>query len=349
MDAFYASVEQRDAPELKGKPVAVGGGGRRGVVASASYEAREFGVRSAMPGFKAQQLCPQIIFVRSRFDVYKQVSNQIRDIFFDYTDLVEPLSLDEAYLDVTENHKQILDHYAVAQEIRQRIFETTHLTASAGVSFNKFLAKIASDINKPNGIKVITKDEAIGFLEGLPVKKFHGIGKVTTSKMNRLDIYTGKDLKRYNEIELVKLFGKSGRHYYKMVRAQDDRPVNPSRIRKSIGAERTFSENLTTLPAMKEKITGIAQRVFEYMKKTDNYGRTITLKIKSTDFKISTRSKTFPSEIKTESQLIKIAHNLLDENQHQIQAVRLLGISVSNLENEHSSMGIQLEFDFNNG
>ncbi len=346
MDAFYASVEQRDNPELRGKPVAVGGGGRRGVVASASYEARKYGVRSAMPGFMAVDKCPIITFVRSRFDVYREVSNQIRDIFLDYTDLVEPLSLDEAYLDVTENKKGIADAFEIAQEIRQRILETTQLTASAGVSFNKFLAKIASDINKPNGIKVIPPEEAMDFIAGLPVRKFHGIGKVTAGKMERQGIYTGADLRQYSKLELTRLFGKAGRHYYRIVRAEDDREVNPSRIRKSIGAERTFGEDLQSIERMKEKLTDIGQRVYNYMKKSDNFGRTITVKIKSADFKIITRSKTFPREIRKEEELRSVVHSLLENSQNQIDKVRLLGVSVSNLEKEQKEDGIQLEFDF---
>ena len=345
MDAFYASVEQRDNPDLRGKPLAVGGGGRRGVVASASYEARKFGVRSAMPGFKAIKLCPHLIFVKSRFDAYKEASQQIRTIFFEYTDLVEPLSLDEAYLDVTENKKGMQNAYEIAQEIRHRIFNTTQLTASAGVSFNKFIAKVASDINKPNGIKVITREEAIPFLEQLEVRKFHGIGKVTAEKMNRMEIYTGRDLKKYSKLELTKFFGKAGRHYYKIIRADDNRAVNPTRVRKSIGAERTFGEDLITIDQMKEKLVQINQRVFDYMKRTNNFGRTITLKLKTPDFKVHTRSKTFPKEIKTEALLLQAVFQLLEANQH-IEKVRLLGISVSNLEKEDDRAGIQLEFEF---
>jgi DNA polymerase-4 len=345
MDAFYASVEQRDHPELQGKPVAVGGSGKRGVVASASYEARKYGVRSAMPSVTALRKCPDLIFVKSRFDVYRAVSRQIRDIFFDYTDLVEPLSLDEAYLDVTENKKGINSGTIIAEEIRRRIREETGLTASAGVSFNKFLAKIASDINKPNGIKVITPPEAKAFLEALPIEKFHGIGKVTAKKMNKLGIYTGKDLKTWSEIELVRRFGKVGRHYYRIVRADDQRPVNPNRIRKSIGAERTFREDLVQMEDMKEKLTHIAGIVFEHMEKSDNYGRTVTLKIKSADFVISTRSKSFAIEVTELDDLVAIAHELLESNWDEVDKVRLLGVSVSNLQKEHAE-GVQLKFDF---
>lgn len=346
MDAFYASVEQRDHPELRGKPVAVGGSSKRGVVASASYEARQFGVRSAMPSITAQRLCPDLIFVKSRFDVYRKVSRQIRDIFFEYTDLVEPLSLDEAYLDVSNPKKGPLSATIIAEDIRKKIVESTQLTASAGVSFNKFLAKVASDINKPNGIKVILPHEAEAFLNALPIQKFHGIGKVTAEKMHRMGIYKGKDLKPYTEIELVQHFGKVGRHYYRIVRAEDHRPVNPNRIRKSIGAERTYSEDLADIPAMKEKLTYLSGVVHEYMKKSDNFGRTITVKIKSSDFKIITRSKTFNSEIRKLEDLIQISHEILENAKEEIEKVRLLGISISNLEKESQAEGIQLEFDF---
>ena len=346
MDAFYASVEQRDNPELRGKPVSVGGAGLRGVVASASYEARRYGVRSAMPSVTAKRLCPDLIFVKSRFDVYREVSNQIRAIFFEYTDLVEPLSLDEAYLDITENKMGIESAVQVAEEIRAKILTTTQLTASAGVSFNKFLAKTASDINKPDGLKEISRAEAIAFLEELPVKKFHGVGKVTAEKMNRMGIYTGKDLKKLDEIELIRRFGKSGRYYYRIVRAEDNREVNPHRIRKSIGAERTFFEDLTAIPEMKAKLEYIAGVVFRHMQKSDNFGRTITLKMKTADFKIITRSKTFAVEVKALEDIIKISHELLENNQSEIDKIRLLGISVSNLAKEQESGGVQLELDF---
>jgi len=346
MDAFYASVEQRDNPDLRGKPVSVGGAGLRGVVASASYEARKYGVRSAMPSVTAKRLCPDLIFVRSRFDVYRSVSQQIRDIFFEYTDLVEPLSLDEAYLDVTEDKKGIRSAIRIAEEIRKRIFEDTQLTASAGVSFNKFLAKTASDINKPNGLKYISREESIGFLEELAIGKFFGIGKVTAAKMQRMGIYKGGDLKKLSEIEMVQRFGKMGRFYYRIVRAEDNREVNPNRIRKSIGAERTFFEDLSTLDAMKEKLNDIAGKVYTYMDKTDNFGRTVTLKMKTPDFQIITRSKTFGSEVRDLESLIKVVYDLLENNKEEVEAVRLLGVSVSNLAREQDTSGIQLEFDF---
>lgn len=346
MDAFYASVEQRDAPELKGKPVAVGGSGLRGVVASASYEARQYGVRSAMPSVTAKRLCPGLIFVKSRFDVYREVSQQIRSIFLEYTDLVEPLSLDEAYLDVTRPKKGPASATLIAAEIRRQIFEKTRLTASAGVSFNKFLAKIASDINKPDGIKVIEPNEAEAFLETLPIEKFHGVGKVTAEKMRRMGIYKGADLKKLSEIELATRFGKAGRHYYRIVRALDRREVNPNRIRKSIGAERTFFEDLTAISDMKDKLTKLAGLVHTYMKQKDNFGRTVTIKIKSSEFKTITRSKTLAHEIREEKELIAIAHRLLQNNKRELDKVRLLGVTVSNLSKEIQGEGIQLEFDF---
>ncbi len=346
MDAFYAAVEQRDQPELRNKPVAVGGAGKRGVVASASYEARKFGVRSAMPSVTARRLCPDLIFVKSRFEVYKQVSQQIRAIFLDYTNLVEPLSLDEAYLDVTQNSKGIKSATLIAQEIRKRIYEETQLTASAGVSFNKFLAKIASDVNKPNGIKIITPQEAAAFIDELPIEKFHGVGRVTAEKMKRMGIYKGADLKQWQEMDLVQRFGKVGRHYYQIVRGEDNRLVNPNRIRKSIGAERTFSEDLTEVAVMKEKLSYLAEIVFEYMQKSDNFGRTVTLKIKSADFKTYTRSKSFAGELSQLAHLVAVAHELLENSEEELDAVRLLGVSVSNLQKEHQIEGIQLKFEF---
>lgn len=346
MDAFYASVEQRDHPELRGKPVAVGGSSRRGVVASASYEARKFGVRSAMPGVVAKRLCPNLIFTGRHHSVYADVSKQIREIFYEFTDLVEPLSLDEAYLDVTENKKGINSGTILANQIRKRILEETQLTASAGVSFNKFLAKVASDINKPNGIKVITPEEAIPFLEKLPIEKFMGIGKVTAKKMHAMKIFTGGDLKKYDEIQLVQRFGKAGRHYYRIVRAEDNRSVKPNRIRKSIGAERTFSKDLETMDSMKEKLEGISEIVFNYMVEKDNFGRTVTLKIKTHDFKLLTRSKTFLSEVRDLKTLRETIFELLENNFEAFEKVRLLGVATSNLSKETIGDGIQLEFDF---
>jgi DNA polymerase IV len=337
MDAFFASVEQRDNPELRGKPIAVGGSSLRGVVAAASYEARQYGVRSAMPSVTAARLCPHLIFVKHRFEVYEEVSNQIHTIFEDYTDLIEPLSLDEAFLDVTENKKNLNSATLIAEEIRKRIFEETQLTASAGVSFNKFLAKIASDINKPNGLKVI--------LEQLPVEKFFGIGKVTARRMHRMGLRTGADLKALSELELAQRFGKSGRYYYRIVRAEDERIVNPHRIRKSIGAERTFSEDLSQLSEMEEKIVAMANSVFAYMKNKDNFGRTVSLKLKTPDFQTFTRSKTFSGEVKNRELFVSIAKELLRDNVADFPVVRLLGIAASNLQRMQID-GFQLSLEF---
>jgi DNA polymerase-4 len=345
MDAFYTSVEQRDFPELRGKPVAVGGI-KRGVVASASYEARAFGVRSAMPSSIALRKCPHLQFVRHRFEVYRSVSQQIREIFFEYTDLVEPLSLDEAYLDVTENKMNLKSAIFIAHQIREKIFERTQLTASAGISVNKFVAKIASDINKPNGMKVIMPSEVVPFLEALPIEKFHGIGKVTADKMQRLGIYKGLDLKQWSEIDLVKRFGKTGRLFYKIVRGADNRAVNPNRTRKSIGAERTFNEDLNRVDEMYKKLKIIGENLFKSIEKTENYGRTLTIKIKYSDFQIITRSKTLNREIRTLVEIKAIVKELLYDNIEDGEAVRLLGISISNLRREEENLPRQLEFDF---
>jgi DNA polymerase-4 len=343
MDAFYASVEQRDNPELRGKPIAVGSGNKRGVVAAASYEARKYGVRSAMASLTARRLCPDLIFVKARFEVYREVSQQIREIFEEYTGLVEPLSLDEAYLDVTENKKGIRSAIQIAMEIRRKILERTQLTASAGVSFNKFLAKIASDVNKPNGMKVILPEEAEAFLDQLPVHKFHGIGKVTAARMHELGIQTGADLKRWLLEDLVREFGRVGEHYYHIVRADDHREVNPHRIRKSIGAERTFQEDLEDLEEMKAKLDYISAVVFDYMEKKGRYGRTVTLKVKTPDFQSHTRSRTFGHAVRDRETIFRAACELL-EAAPELRPARLLGITVSNLEEEEE--GKQLELDF---
>src|SRR5690606_35338419 len=278
MDAFYASVEQMDNPELKGKAVAVGGGEKRGVVSAASYEARKFGVRSAMSGYIAKRNCPDLIFVRPRFDRYSEISKQIRKIFYDYTDLVEPLSLDEAYLDVTVNKKGNPSATLIAQEIRNRIFNEVGLTASAGISVNKFIAKVASDYNKPNGQKTVNPEEVESFLENLEIRKFYGVGKVTTEKMYALGIFTGKDLKSKSIEFLGSHFGKSGSFYYYVVRGIHNSPVKPSRIPKSVGAERTFNENLSSEIFMLEKLENIAVELEKRLKKAKIAGKTITLK-----------------------------------------------------------------------
>ncbi len=354
MDAFYASVEQMDDPTLQGKPLAVGGGGKRGVISAASYEARVFGVRSAMPGFKARKLCPDLIFVRPRFDRYKEISNQIRKIFFEYTDLVEPLSLDEAYLDVTQNKKGNPSASLIAQEIRQQIFDEVGLTASAGISINKFVAKIASDYNKPNGQKTVNPEEVIEFLEGLDVKKFYGVGKVTQAKMYQMGIYTGKDLKSKSEEFLTQYFGKSGRHYYQIVRGVHLSEVKPNRQRKSLAAERTFSENISSEIYMLERLESIAEELQKRLKNNKVSGRTVTLKIRYSDFSLQTRSKTLPYFVNDAAILLETAKELLYQDTMK-NSVRLLGISLSNLntgdnkkkEKEKEELEIiQLKFDF---
>ena len=350
MDAFYASVEQLDDPELRGKPLAVGGGGDRGVVSAASYEARKFGVRSAMSGAIARKLCPDLIFVRPRFDRYKEISKKIRAIFFEYTDLVEPLSLDEAYLDVTENKKGIPSASLIAQEIRNKIYIQIGLKASAGISTNKFVAKIASDINKPNGQKTIPPDEIEGFLDELPIEKFYGIGKVTTQKMYKLGIFFGKDLKAKSLDFLQEHFKNSGQHYYNIVRGVFTSEVKPNRIRKSVAAEHTFSKNLTSEIFMMEKLERISEELEGRLKKSDVAGKTITLKIKYSDFKIQTRSKTLPYFVREKSVLLETAKDLLYQEKI-LNSVRLLGISVTNLninqkKKEEKSVSVQLKFEF---
>lgn len=346
MDAFFASVEQRDHPEYRGKPIAVGGSGRRGVVAAASYEARKFGVRSAMPGMTAARLCPELIFVKGRFDAYKEASRQIRDIFYDYTDLVEPLSLDEAYLDVTENKKNNPSATLIASEIRQRIFEITGLTASAGVSFNKFLAKVASDVNKPNGMKVIPPSEASRFLMALPVEKFHGIGKVTARKMNQLGIHTGADLIQWSKEDLYRLFGKSGSWYFHIVRAEDNRPVSPEHIYKSVSVEETFMEDTADIETLAAALQKLVDRLYKRLEKHGEFGRTLTLKLKSTAFQLHTRSRTFPFELKDKADVYTFGVELLKRNAPEIGSLRLIGIGMSNFAGENiGGKGIQLALD----
>ncbi|MDC0230723.1 DNA polymerase IV [Aureispira] len=348
MDAFFASIEQRDNPELRGKPIAVGGGGPRGVVATASYEARKFGVHSAMSGFRAKQLCPQLIFVRSRYDAYKEASQQIRSIFKKYTDLIEPLSLDEAFLDVTENKKN--EPYAtdIAKQIMAEVFDTTKLTCSAGISYCKFIAKIASDIKKPNGLTVIKPNQAIPFLEALPIKKFYGVGKVTAAKMNALGIYTGADIKKLSKIELAQRFGKVGRFFYNIVRGIDPRPVNTSRVRKSLAIERTFREDLSTFDEILEILEPIVLKFYERLQKADGFGRTITLKLKTSAFETMTRSLSKSYLITDIDEIRNIAHALLEDNIDSFEKIRLIGLTSSNLRNsgESSSIGYQLKFDF---
>ncbi len=355
MDAFYASVEQMDHPELKGKPLAVGGSEKRGVVSAASYEARKFGVRSAMSGVQAKRNCPDLIFVRPRFDRYQEISKKIRKIFYDYTDLVEPLSLDEAYLDVTENKKGNPSASLIAKEIRERIFKEVGLTASAGISINKFVAKVASDYNKPNGQKTVNPEEVLSFLEALDIRKFYGVGKVTAEKMYQLGIFTGKDLKTKSIEYLDEHFGKSGRYYYHIVRGIHNSEVKPNRIRKSLAAERTFNENLSSEIFMLEKLDKIAKEVAKRLEKSKVSGKTVTLKIKYSDFTLQTRSKTLPYFVSDKSVILETAKELLFQEKLS-NSVRLLGISMSNLNTETSKktemdkketiVSVQLKFEF---
>jgi len=350
MDAFYASVEQLDNPDLRGKPVAVGGGGERGVVAAASYEARKFNVHSAMSGIMAKKNCPHLIFVKPRFERYKEISKKIRAIFYEYTDLVEPLSLDEAYLDVTENKKGNPSASLIAKEIRQRIFDELNLNASAGISNSKFVAKIASDINKPNGQKTIPPEEVLSFLEQLPIEKFFGIGKVTASKMYSLGIFNGRNLKDKTEEFLMLHFKKSGSHYYNIVRGIQYSEVKPNRIRKSVAAEHTFGKNLTSEIFMLEKLEKISEELEQRLIRSKVSGKTVTLKIKYSDFKTQTRSKTVPYFVKDKTILFDTVKELLFQEK-VLNSVRLLGISVTNLninlkKKPEKQINIQLKFEF---
>ena len=352
MDAFYASVEELDNPELRGKPLAVGGNEIRGVVSAANYEARKYGVRSAMSGYLAKKNCPHLTFVKPRFARYKEISQKIRSIFFEYTDLVEPLSLDEAYLDVTINKKGNPSATLLAKEIRQRIFDEVGLKASAGISINKFIAKVASDINKPNGQKTVNPEKVLQFLEDLEIRKFFGVGKVTAEKMYKLGIFTGKDLKAKPLDFLENHFGKSGSHYYNVVRGIHNSAVKPHRTPKSVGAERTFSENLSSEVFMLERLEQIANELERRLKKSKLAGKTITLKIKYSDFTLQTRSKTLAYFVADKSLILEIAKELLYQEKME-NSVRLLGISLANLNTEKKKteakedlVSVQLQFDF---
>ncbi|WP_282017103.1 DNA polymerase IV [Salegentibacter mishustinae] len=353
MDAFYASVEQLDNPELRGKAIAVGGSSERGVVSAASYEARKYGVKSAMSSVIAKRNCPHLIFVKTRFDRYREISQRIREIFYEYTDLVEPLSLDEAYLDVTENKKGNPSASLIAKEIREKIKEKTGLNASAGISINKFIAKIASDFNKPNGQKTVNPEEVEEFLEVLDIRKFHGVGKVTAEKMYMLGIFTGKDLKTKSLDYLTEKFGKSGAHYYNVVRGIHLSEVKPNRIRKSLGAERTFNENISSEIFMLERLENIAEEIERRLKKSKVAGKTITLKIKYSDFTQQTRSKTVSFYISSKELILENARELLFQEKMK-DSVRLLGISLSNLNTDKSEkkpkeekeIEVQLKFEF---
>lgn len=348
MDAFYASVEQRDFPEYRNKPVVVGGSPQgRGVVAAASYEARTYGIHSAMPASRAVKLCPNAIFLKPRFDVYREVSQQIRDIFFRYTDLVEPLSLDEAYLDVTENRINCPSATIIAHKIKKEIRDETGLTASAGISFNKFLAKIASDLDKPDGLSLIPPEKAETFIEELEIGRFFGVGKSTQRKMESLGIRNGADLKKWNEVDLVKEFGKSGHHYYRIVRGIDKRRVKADRIRKSIGKERTFSEDISDLEWIRNFLTDLAGKIADSMKNLNASGKTITLKVRYENFETVTRSHTLHHFTDDAGEIAEMAIHLLDETDAGVREVRLLGISVSTLNLvKGGTLGEQLEIPF---
>src|SRR5262252_2305047 len=331
MDAFYASVEQRDNPELRGRPVAVGGSRERGVVAAASYEARKFGVHSAMPSVTAKRKCPDLIFVKPRFDAYKAISLQIREIFAEYTPIIEPLSLDEAYLDVTENLKGIVSATWIAEEIRARIRGETGLTASAGVSYNKFLAKLASDHKKPDGLFVITPEMGPAFVDTLPVRKFHGIGPATARKMEQLGIRTGVDLKEQSLAFLHQHFGKAGSYFYWAARAIDDRRVRADRVRKSIGAENTFPADLFTYEAARDELRDIIEKIWAHCERSGTRGRTVTLKVKFANFRQITRSRTGQLPIGTRSELDQLSNALLEPLFPVMKGIRLLGVSLSSL------------------
>lgn len=345
MDAFFASVEQRDFPELQGKAIAVGGE-HRGVVAAASYQARKFGVHSAMSSKLAKEKCPHLIFIKPRFSRYREVSEQIHQIFLEYTDLVEPLSLDEAYLDVTQNKKNISSANDIAREIREKIFQKTGLTASAGISINKFLAKVASDINKPNGQKTIHPNKISEFLEALPIEKFYGVGKVTANKMHRLHIFNGADLKKKSQEELIQHFGKMGIYYYNVARGIHLSEVTPNKIRKSIGIEHTFWENLNDEYSVDSQLNTLSEELFTKITKRNILGKSLTLKIKYNDFSVYTRSHTEKDFYPNKEQIYSTAKKLWEERPYD-KPIRLLGLSLSNLNTlEKKKVYIQLKIEF---
>ncbi|MBC8144464.1 MAG: DNA polymerase IV [bacterium] len=344
MDAFYASVEQRDAPELRGKPVAVGGTSQRGVVAAASYEARRYGVRSAMSSVRAARICPDLIFVRPRFDAYREVSNQIREIFLSYTPLVEPLSIDEAYLDVTDPIKGPPSATLLARAIKEEIRSTTGLTASAGVSYNKFLAKTASAMNKPDGLTVVLPEDAELFIAALPIERFYGVGHVTAGRMKERGIHCGADLLNWSEAELADMFGKAGRYYYRIARGIDDRDVRPHRERKSIGAEQTFENDVLGEDELLARLDVVARRVGERIERSQSRGRTVTLKIKYHDFTITSRSRTVTHDVHDIAGLLDIGRELLLQPALPDRPVRLMGLTLSNLAGDEDHTA-QLELD----
>ncbi len=344
MDAFYASIEQNDHPEYRGKPLVVGGKSGRGVIAAASYEARAFGIHSAMPAKQAIKLCENLIFAPPRFDRYREVSRQIREIFYRYTDKVEPLALDEAFLDVTENHKNIPLAMDVAIAIKQEIFENLGLTASAGVSYNKFLAKVASDLRKPDGLSIIHPDNAQSFIETLPIEDFFGVGKVTAKRMHELGIKNGKDLYAWSEAALIEEFGKAGHSYYLYARAEDDREVDPNRIRKSVGVEETFLEDLTTKEEILEEIELILEELIRRCRKNDFYGRTLTLKIKYADFRQVTRSRTLNFALGDDLLILwPIMLSLLEQVTLKPRyRIRLIGLTIHNIDQDKHELNNEL-------
>lgn len=345
MDAFFASIEQRDNEAFRGKPLAVGYAGNRGVVAAASYEARKYGVRSAMSSKVALRKCPHLIFTGTRFNVYSEVSNQIMDIFLEYTELVEPLSLDEAFLDVTHNHKNIASATQIALEIKEKILETTRLTASAGVSYNKFLAKIASDVNKPNGIFIIRPKHAERFIDELPIERFFGVGKVTAKRMHQVGIKNGFDLKQRSKNELMLLFGKAGAMYYEYARGIDQREVEPNRIRKSVGAENTFLEDIDDPAILLLELEAVVKDVARRLERSGFEGRTVTLKLRYADFTTLSRSKTYVSVVSGFDLLFEIGEELLDTIDITPK-VRLIGLSVKNSDEGIWHDAVQLTLDF---
>ena len=344
MDAFYTSIEQRDNPFLRGKPVAVGGSRERGVVAAASYEARRFGVRSAMPSKIALSRCPNIIFVKPRFEVYQEVSRQIRSVFYEVTDMVEPLSLDEAYLDVTHNKTGISSATHIAKNIKEKIKKVTGLTASAGVSYNKFLAKTASDIDKPDGLYIITPKKGPTFVETLPIEKFYGIGKKTAEKMHQLGIKNGKDLQQYDEPSLTRMFGKVGHYYYQICRGIDEREVKPNRKRKSLGAERTFDFDVFGSENQMERLKLIAHILKEDLQKTQVQARTLTLKLRYGDFHTITRSKTLHEQFFNDELIDEVSKELFFQIPEDKRGIRLLGLSLSNFLEEKQDSQLALDF-----
>ncbi len=336
MDAFYASVETRENPDLKGKPVIIARHPKdtngRGVVTTASYEARKFGVHSAMPAQKAYELCPQGIFIPGRHDLYREISEEIHSIYRSYTDLIEPVSLDEAYLDVTENKINLNSGTLLAQKIQREIYEKVHLTSSAGVSYNKFLAKLASDYEKPAGLTVIEPDQALSFLTELPINEFHGVGEKTLAHMSELGIETGEDLCRYSMFELIDKFGKMGVSLYKRVRGIDDRSVNPDRDRKSVGKEHTFGQALRTEEAVVQELRNLSRKVMEALERKQKHGKTVVLKVRNAEYATLTRRKTFPTYIDNEDNLFLIARDIWEEIGDLSKGIRLLGITVTSLD-----------------